>query len=68
MGKNCEHPDDPEHAGAQDYNDRGHRAAAQAPGCGDGAVHKRGKGVGAAHDPQPRQARLHHLRIPCKEG
>ena len=51
MGKNCEHPDDPEHAGAQDHNDRGHRAAAQAPGCSDGAVHKRGKGVGAAHDP-----------------
>ena len=35
---------------------------------GRGAIHKRGKGVGAAHDPQPRQARLHHLRIPCKEG
>ena len=49
MGENRKHPNDPENARAQDHNDGGHHAAAQAPGGGDGAVHERGKGVGTSH-------------------
>ena len=49
MSENRKHPNDPEYARAQDHNDGGHHAAAQAPGGGDGAVHERGKGAGTSH-------------------
>ena len=68
MGENRKDPNDPKNAGTQDHDDGGHHAAAQTSGCGDGAVHERGKGVGAAHHPQPRQARFHHLRVLGEKG
>ena len=62
------HPDNAEHAGAQDHDDHGDSALAKATGGGDGAVHKRGDAVGNAHDRQTVHTRVHHLRVCGKEA
>ena len=67
MGEDGIYPYDAEHAGAEDHDDRGDKAASQAAAGGDGAVHKGADGIGEAHDPHSVDAGGHHIRVIGKD-
>ena len=60
------HPDHPEDAGAQDHHNGGHQALADAPGGGNGAVHKGAEAIAPAHDPHPEHTGGDDLRLLVK--
>ena len=68
IGKYRIDPNHAEYAGTQDNDNRRHNAFTKPARGGNGAVHKRGKGVRAAHHSQANHACLHHGGVRGKQG